>query len=135
MTRKVVYILDTSAILAGFPLIAQVKPQITTSYVVKEVLDPRSKEVLETALEIGRLVIEDPEELWIKRAKQYATSAGTHKVLSDTDITVLALALKYKHKGYNPIVLTDDYKLQITLKKLKIAFKPVKTYGIGFKVK
>lgn len=129
MTHRVIYVLDTSAILAGYPL-SQVTPQVTTSSVVKEVLDPRSREILETSLSIGRLKIIDPDGRWLREASIIARRVGVEDYLSPTDISVLALSLKLKSEGYLPTVLTDDYRLQRTLKAVGINFKPVKTWGI-----
>lgn len=128
MTRKV-YVLDAAAIFTSYPLFSY-HPCYTTSKVVSEILDSKSREALELSVQLGKLVILDPERKWVSKAIGIAKKVKTLNRLSKTDISIVALALKLKSEDLEPIVLSDDYKLQYTLKSAGIEYSPVKSMGI-----
>jgi len=128
LTRKV-YILDTSAIFAGITG-SQLAPQCTVPEVIEEVKDLDSRRRVEIALSIRRLNVVHPEEKYVRKAIRQSKAIGTYDKLSNTDVKILALAIKFLNEGFTPIVLTDDYRLQYTLKRMNIEFHPVKTMGI-----
>ena len=126
---KRLIVLDTGAILAGTPQFIASK-SYTTESVISEVKDPHSTAIVERLMSSGRLeVLQAPSE-YRDAAKRAARSTGTLLKLSDTDLDVLALALYLRDAGCDPIVMTDDYALQYTLRKLGIKFKGVKYKGI-----
>lgn len=76
-----------------------------------------------TAVESGRIRIIEPTLETIDEVKASATSAGDSFYLSKTDLQVLALALEFKRRGYDPQIVTDDYSIQNIAKKLEPAVR------------
>lgn len=124
-----VLVVDTGAILAGIPLATPLKCY-TTREVVEEVRDGESRAVLERSIEAGRLEVVEVSQAQLARAEQLARRAGTLRSLSRTDLTVIALSLELRDKGFDVIVASDDYKIQATLAKLGIKFTRVRYKGI-----
>lgn len=131
MTRKV-YILDAGAIFSGIPLLSY-NACYTTLEVVKEVLDVDSREKLDLSLQLEKLVIIEPKDEWWREAVKKAREAGTLKKLSKADLSLLSLALQFRDEGLEPVVLSDDYTLQYTLKSIGLKYSPIKTVGIDKK--
>lgn len=130
VSGKTVYVLDTSTLLAGIQLMLEGRMYVT-SKVVGEVIDSENRSKLELAINLGRVEVVEPSDRYIKLARRAALKLGEHASLSDADISVAALALELKDKGYKVIVLTDDYALQNLLKSLGIECKGYRTQGIG----
>ena len=128
MTRRV-YVLDAAAIFSGFPL-SSYGEHYTTPLVTGEVLDSRSREILELATQLGRIRIVEPENKWLNEAIRASRKAGTFQKLSKADLSVIALSMQLKSEGLDPVVLTDDYRVQYTLKTCGIRFSSIKTMGI-----
>ena len=51
-------------------------------------------------------------------------------MLSETDTSVLALALDLLEEGKNPIVVSDDYAVQNVAEGINIAYQSLATLGI-----
>lgn len=127
---KTVYVLDTSTLLAGIQLMLGGEMYVT-SEVVSEVIDSENKSKLELAIGLGKVKVVKPSNRYIRLARKAAVKLGEHSSLSDADISVAALALELQDKGYQVIVLTDDYALQNLLKSLDIICKGYRTRGIN----
>jgi endoribonuclease Nob1 len=107
-----VFVLDTSAFLAGF--------------------DPFSlSEELVTALESRKLKVKAPPQKFLDDAKVSASKIGDSFKLSETDMQLLALALELRADGYTPQIVTDDYSIQNVAAKLGIEFLALATFGIN----
>ena len=126
--KNKVYVLDSSGIIGGF--LSEKVPNFTTSTVINEIKDLRSKIFMQSALENGMLKIEEPETKAIKTVEETITESGDLLRLSDVDIQVVALALTLKEDGMKPTVVTDDYSIQNVLKIMNISFRSVLTRGI-----
>ncbi len=125
-----VVIVDTGAILTG---VIRYMPGIvyTPSRVILEVKDEASKRILEEALNAGRAkAVDHIGESSLKEALNAAKKAGTIGKLSETDLHVIALAIEATRRGCEPIVATDDYALQYTLKKIGIRYTRVRYRGV-----
>ena len=127
MQRKI-YILDASAIIGGF--YSKSYANFTTSGAVSEIKDLKSEILLQSAIENGYIKIDEPDDEDIKEINQAIESSGDILRLSEVDKNIVALALKFKRKGFNPIVITDDYSMQNTLKIIEIPYESVLTEGI-----
>ncbi len=125
-------VLDTAAIITKMVLQIPIK-QYTVPEVLEEVRDEESKKVLRTAIESGKLIVTKPSSSSLKRVKELARTIGEALNLSETDLSVVALALDFKIKRMNPIIYTDDYSLQNLAKALGISFQPIRTRGISEK--
>ncbi len=121
--------LDTTAFLAGLPLHLPL-PAYTTSLVVEEVKDFESKLKLDIALSIHRVTVRDPSPQHVRTVIEVARRVGEHGSLSETDVSVLALAHQLIEEGYKVILVTDDYAVQNVAAHMSIDYRPLRTMGI-----
>lgn len=129
-SKHLICIFDTAAFLSSLQLQVYIGDIVTTPSVLQEVKDSESASRLEIALSIGRFKVEAPPPEYVEKAKNIARNMKLLEKLSQTDIDVLALTLRYRDEGFKPMVFTDDYDIQRILKNLGIDFKPVKSLGI-----
>ncbi len=127
-----VYVLDTTAFIAKLPLYApQDYEMYTTTLVLREVRDKDSLTGLNIILSVNRVQVIDPGEEYIRRMKTEAAKYGLHSVLSETDISVLALATRIKEEtGREVVIVTDDYTVQNMAKLIGLEFMALRTRGI-----
>jgi len=126
--QKKIYVLDASAIIGGF--YSKSNANFTTSEVILEIKDLKSSLLLQSALEDGLIIVEEPENEDIMKINEIIEKSGDILRLSEVDQNLIALALKLKRKGYDPIVVTDDYSMQNTLKTINIPYRSILTEGI-----
>lgn len=125
---SMIYILDTSAIIGGFRPTSG-HQSYTIQEVIDEVKDERSRLLLD--LELGQnLKILEPSNESLKRAISRSKETGDFMHVSKTDIKVISLALDFKEKGEEPIIVSDDYDIQNLLRDLQISFQPLLERGI-----
>ncbi|MCK9312450.1 MAG: nucleotide-binding protein [Methanocorpusculum sp.] len=105
------YILDSSYFFGDYPLSGEL---FTTPDVVDELKDLASKMRYEILVENG-LVVTEPEPDAICLAENAALKSGDARVLSDTDISVIALG-----KTLDGTVVSDDFAVQNVCRHLKI---------------
>ncbi|MCR4335690.1 MAG: PIN domain-containing protein [archaeon] len=119
-----IYILDSPALLndENFSF-ENGNKYFITSNVFNELKDFRSKSLAENAENQGLLTIQDPCPLSVQITNQKCAESGTK--ISDTDISVIALAIEFRERKTKFVVITDDYSIQNILKKLKINFRGV----------
>ena len=124
-------VLDTSAFVGGFDPFTIREEQVAPPMVEEEV--KRNAMTLlrfSTAVESGRLKIFEPSQKSLNQVKASAASVGDSFFLSETDMQVLALALKIKARGDSPLIVTDDYSIQNVAKQLGLEFVSLVTFGI-----
>jgi len=132
--RKRCLVLDTTALLAAIQL--SMAPMdgntvlLTTSSNVEEVKDFENRSKLEVALEIGRIVVKDPDPRYVEKVVEVAKRVGSLGKLSFTDLQLVALALELRDEGMEVVVLSDDYHVQNLLAHLGIEFRALRTPGI-----
>jgi len=126
-----VFVLDTSAFIAGFDPFS-LSEEIVTVPIVEEEIKRNSliKVRFETALESRKLKVKSPPQKFLEEAKASASKIGDSFKLSETDMQLLALALELKGDGYAPQIVTDDYSIQNVAAKLGIEFLALATLGI-----
>lgn len=127
--HRIVFVHDASGLFAGAPLNLPGK-HYTTPKVVEEVKDKHSSLLLQFALNSSKLEIIEPQRKYLKEVEEEAKKIGEIIALSNTDISIIALALELKYKGYDVVVVTDDYAVQNTALHLGIEFLSMKTIGI-----
>ena len=110
------YILDSSYFFGDYTLEGKL---FTTPEVVGELKDLASKMRYEIMVGNG-LVVTEPEAEDLFAATNAALKSGDARVLSDTDISVIALGLTLEGT-----VITDDFAVQNVCRHLKILFKPI----------
>jgi UPF0271 protein len=126
--QKKIYILDASAIIGGF--YSKSYANFTTSGAISEIKDLKSELLLQSAIEDRHVNIKEPDDEDITEIDEIIESSGDILRLSDVDKSIVALALKFKKKCFDPIVVTDDYSMQNTLKIIGIHYRSVLTKGI-----
>lgn len=123
-----VYVIDSSGIIGGF--LSGKSPNFTTSQVIMEIKDLKSKIFLQSALEEGRIIIKEPTQEDVNQVGKVIIESGDILRLSDVDKQVIALAITLKKDNRLPTVVTDDYSIQNVLKIMEIPFRSVLTRGI-----
>lgn len=125
---KRVYVLDTSAVIAGFvPGLSDVE-QVTVPEVLGESQDLSSKLELETAVTAGKVEVMEPSDAALTEVK--AKVAETGDSVSDTDVRLLALALDLLEAKKNPELVTDDYAIQNLASLFEIPYRKIAMPGI-----
>ena len=126
-----VFVLDTSAFITGYePADGSVK-NYTVPKVIDELADQMIKIRVLAAVDSGRLHIIEPEEEFKNKILETAETTGDSTTLSQTDVSVLSLALQLKMSAKNPVVVTDDFAIQNLANYLKIKHKSLTTRGIS----
>lgn len=117
-------ILDTSAFLSGLysSMSTGNDDVFITSWVKEEVAKGVPHRALENLMAAG-LKIRDP--ITLDAAKEEAKITGDLEELSETDLSIIALALEIG--GVK--VVTDDFRIQNVLKNLDIQFLPAGEIG------
>ena len=124
-----ILILDTSAFIARLPF--QLSQQmVTTQEVISEIRRGTLVESVSTLIEMERVLIQTPSTSSREEVLSRAKRTKDDFVLSQADLSLLALAVDLQ-KQKNPIeILTDDYSLQNTAKEMKIPYRNIRTKGI-----
>lgn len=118
-------ILDASAFYAGIPFRSQ-ETHHTTPMVLEEVRHiKKSHDAIGTLVEAGRLRVVKPGAQYAAAARERAAYSGDAQTLSESDISVLALALEL-----NGEILTDDFAISNTAAGLGIGVLHSMTGGI-----
>ena len=121
--------LDAAGFFAGLPLMAP-EEYYTTPGVMGELLDKRSRLAAEQALGLGRLVVRRPFEESLEEAWRRLEGLEGRERLSGTDREVLALALELLGRGFEVVVVSDDYLVQRAACVLGARYMPVRTLGV-----
>jgi UPF0271 protein len=123
-----VYVLDTSAVIAGFvPGIIDVR-QVTVQNVLDEAKDLCSKLELEIAVAAGKISVVEPSKSALAEVRKKVGQTGDR--VSDTDVKLLALSLDLLRGGDTPELVTDDYAIQNLARIFNIPFKKMMMPGI-----
>jgi len=85
------------------------------------------------AVENRKLRVKAPRIPLLKRVKEASKRVGDVRYLSEADMQVLALALELKSKGFEPLIVTDDYSIQNVANQIGVNFTSLMTYGIRFR--
>jgi len=134
--KKKVFIIDTSAILSGKPIIITDAAIITTPGVSDE-FNPGGRDfhMFELLKETG-LMIQIPSKEALTTVKQTAQETGDDRRLSIADIEIVALALDINTKpDQEATILSDDYSIQNVASTLNIKFQGFLQKGITKKFK
>ena len=133
--KKLIVVLDTCAFIAGFDPFSVDEEQYSVPIVKNELFSNSLAWVrFNTAVERGKLKVRTPSVSFLDRIKEASKTVGDVLFLSDVDVQVLALALELKSKGYNPLIVTDDYSIQNVANQIGLKFAPLMTFGIRFRL-
>jgi UPF0271 protein len=134
--KKRFYLIDTSAILSGKPLVFPDAKMVTTPAIADE-LSPGGRDYRNFQLikEKGLLLMQATTKTESTITK-IAIALGENTRLSSADITLLALAEELKQQPNHEILLiTDDYSIQNLAKHLNIPYSSITQRGIIKKFK
>ncbi|RLI09421.1 hypothetical protein DRO33_06680 [Candidatus Bathyarchaeota archaeon] len=131
MGKKKALVLDASAFIAGLDPFYLEGEAFTVPGVRAEVSPSHMGSLrLKLAEESGKLTVVRPGPGALEEAKKASERLGDVIKLSEVDIELLALAVELKGRGYETMIITDDYAIQNVARELGIAFSPVATSGI-----
>jgi UPF0271 protein len=129
MKRNIV--LDTCAFIMGYDPFLINQKQFTVPLVLKELFTASTIFIqLKLAIETGKVELKTPTSNFIKKIEFISTNTGDRSFFSEADIQVLALSLELKIKGFDPIIVTDDYSIQNVADTLDLEYKSLTTLGI-----
>ncbi len=124
--NKVICIVDTSLLLFGTLIPRKEIEYITSPKVVEEIYKTDLKrEIVEGYIANNRLRVEKPDDKFLEKAENVAREIGELSKLSQADVDILALAIKYSGR-HRVIVFTDDYSIQNILENLGIEYRPIR---------
>jgi UPF0271 protein len=122
-------VLDTTALVTGVVLRLTGK-LFTTPLVTKEATTKRSRNTLDLAVESKKLIIMKPHQNYVEKINKVAQETGDVFSLSETDNSVLALALQLDNEMGDILLITDDYSIQNIANKLNIPYQSLAQLGI-----
>jgi rRNA maturation endonuclease Nob1 len=115
------FIMDSAVILNNFNFsFNENERYITTNRVLDEIIDLRSKQLIEFGLKNGKIIVKEPSKKSLEIVKHTAKIHRLDSKLSNADISILALALDLKKT-----LLSDDFKVQKMCLFLDIKFDSI----------
>lgn len=129
-------ILDASAFIMGYEPSNIKTKQFSVPSVLRELI-PESTPWIRfmIALEGCLLQIQAPTERYLEEVEEVSVKVGEGKKLSDTDREILALALEFKDRGKEPVIVSDDYSIQNIAESKGIRYISLSTLGIKYLLK
>ena len=125
-------VLDTSAILRLTQEEIEYLSKENVIFAPKSVVSElkKSASLLHFSSFRNKISILSPRRRIVKEVLKLIIKAN--KKLSEADIDVISLAYELKKKGYDVVVLTEDYEIQNALSLLGIAFLSIKGKNIRY---
>ncbi|MCD6420938.1 MAG: hypothetical protein J7L17_00820 [Thaumarchaeota archaeon] len=127
MGRRVA-VLDSTAFIIGFTE-AGGDAVVTSSKVLEEAKWGEAEYRALAGRESGTIKVIDPKPEYLEEVRRAARRLGEFE-LSETDLSILALALQLSRSGDEAYLVTSDYSIQNLASKLGIRVKPVLHRGI-----
>ncbi len=112
--------MDSAVILNNFNFSFGEETYFATNEILDEIIDFRSKQLVESGLKNGKIKVKQPSQQSIYLIKKAAKELHIPHKLSIADVSILALALELKFP-----LLTDDYHIQKVCLKLNLKFDSV----------
>lgn len=114
------YVLDSSVFIQGFTEFGGARC-VTSRLVVDEVLSGEVlKSMVRSMVEREAIRVSRPTLTSLNQAKEAAQETGDMKKLSEADLDVIALALDERKRGFEPLIVTDDYSVQNVASRLRL---------------
>ena len=122
-------VLDTSSFIQGFDSSDKETKLFTTYIVMEEVRGEMAKIRLENWVRTGKITVRNPDDEVLQRVLTASQDMGEVKALSETDHSIIALALQLSTE-YEITVISDDYSVQNLSDELGIKHRGLATRGI-----
>jgi len=123
-----VLVLDTSAFLSG--IVSSINGEkYTVIDVVKELRSKQAADSISIEILTRKLKIYEPAKESLDIVRKYASETGDLKVLSHTDLKVLALAYELTEK-FDVTIISDDYAIQNIASTMGVKYKNILSTGI-----
>jgi len=140
--KNLILIFDTNIFLTGIDFNIINEQIYTTPKIIDEVNVIKYKDKnrniinkLEAAIENGKLILKSPEDKYIHKVKTNSKITGDFKVLSDADISLIALSLELLENLNHEVVLySNDYSIQNICDYLSIRYSSLFKKGIKKKI-
>jgi len=120
--KRRVFVFDASGFITGLDSLLHEGEIYTTPEVAGELREAEVKKRCETALSLGRVKIESPEPAHLKAAREAAASTGDLLKLSKADLSILALTVMLKDRGFSPTLISEDYAVQNVAEHLSLPY-------------
>ena len=117
------YVLDSTAFYAGIPY--QGSGRYYTTYLVLEEVKHHN---VGSSLIHTRVQVTEPSPASVNRVKETASRTGDARALSETDVSLLALALDLKNGG-NVNLVSDDFAVRNVAEILSIPLSETSLKG------
>lgn len=118
-------VLDATAFYAGLPFRSHDRYHIT-DIVYNEIQHiKKNHDAIQILIDTKRLLIQQPNHIHVKKAKDTAEKTGDLTSLSNEDISSIALSLELEAE-----LLTDDFAVSNVARNLGIEVIPIMTKGI-----
>lgn len=124
-----VLVLDTSSFIQGYSSSDPETKLFTTYFVKDEVLDEMARIRLDNLVQTGRIIVRNPSQGSLDKVMNASKKLGENKALSETDHSVIALAVELS-EDYDATVISDDYSVQNLSDELGIKHRGLATRGI-----
>lgn len=122
-------ILDASALIQGYQPVGK-HDHYTVPEVLKEVKDWCAHLKAEGYIESGRIKVESPRSSFVESLENITGRMGESRALSEADKSLLALGLDLEERGFEAIIISDDYSVQNVASKLGLKYTGLATPGI-----
>ena len=129
MTALRALVLDTSSFIQGFDSSDIETKLFTTYFIMDEVKNEMAKIRLENWVRTGKIKVKNPDDVFLQTVLDASRGMGEVKALSETDHSVIALALQLNAE-YETTVISDDYSVQNLSDELGIKHRGLATRGI-----
>jgi len=122
--RKPINILDTSALLV---LLNPEGKNVTCNHVLYEIKNNYIRNLITSMCDAEIISLEEPDDKYVKETLIISSQIGEAPRLSEADLHIIALAIKYNSDKTSKItVYTDDYAIQNILSHLNIKFRHIR---------
>lgn|GEM_PF-241582 len=123
--RKKYCVLDTSSLIKALRknVLSEGCIYVLPTNVLNEIKDAETRYLLDANKRFFSIL--GPSKRNLERVLEVARDLGLSKILSETDISVVATALELIERGHDVIVYTEDYAIQNICAFMKIKFRSV----------
>ncbi len=127
-------VLDTSAFIAGLSPSSLDVETYTTPNIAEELRGHTANLRYSIAFQMEKLKILNPTRISMETVERAASTLGDAWKLSETDLSILALAMELKAQGGGVAIVSDDYSIQNVAEYLGIDHHSISAAGIRSRI-